>query len=792
MVRILELFSGYGTSSFAIKRLGINYELVGYSDIDKWANLCFKHNHCPHDHHNKLRLGDITKINPNNIENFDLLTGGFPCSPKGTLIKTEKGYKKIEDITTNDYVLTHTNSFKKVKTTMNRNSNHINIIKAVGVYDLKLTDEHPVYTYNEGFKWVEVKNLKEDDFLVFNINNKSENPHNLTENECWLLGRYCADGSFEKEPCNRLYFSIGKAKRKIFEEHIKDYQYFICHEERNCQEIFVKDERLETFCRFFNNSSKNKKIPQEIIDLPIPLLKYFLEGYISGDGFIQTDIRERKMFTTVSEKLVLGLQECFIKAERRVCSIGKRIDNRKETYNDSYNGQICKNNRDSLVIEDKILVRIKEINRIEEKIRVYNIEVDKDNSYTCNNVIVHNCQPFSTSGNMQGEADTRGTLFYDIIRIAEVKKPKYMLLENVKGLTTKPFEFTFLKILSEIRRIGYNVYYKVLNSKDFGVPQNRERIWFVCIRKDIDVPFKFQFPTPIPLTIFLKDILEKEVDKKYYVGERMRKKLSIYVEEKNKLVGENESAILDTYNQKILTDGTCITISVGLSHNNLKLIEKTKELDRIGDFYGQTTRGGIYNEEGIAPTITKAMGDEGGYIPMIKNTKEQAEKTRDMEKAIDYATKKAEKEEVPSQLDLFHLLNGEMQPLTTYVPEDSNVHRCLQAGVPREVLVFSNKEKEETIGITNSIPREQKWHMEASPCLVSRDYKDPKIIFKNNNIRRLTPRECFRLMGFFNDEIILDGLSDTQIYRLAGNGQDVNMVSLILKNILIFEEEEQK
>jgi DNA (cytosine-5)-methyltransferase 1 len=78
-MKILELFSGMGTTTFALKRLGIDYELIGYSDIDKFANQCFKQNHCPNDTEDKLRLGDITKIDINSLPDFDLLTGGTPC-----------------------------------------------------------------------------------------------------------------------------------------------------------------------------------------------------------------------------------------------------------------------------------------------------------------------------------------------------------------------------------------------------------------------------------------------------------------------------------------------------------------------------------------------------------------------------------------------------------------------------------------------------------------------------------------------------------------------------------------
>ena len=96
------------------------------------------------------------------------------------------------------------------------------------------------------------------------------------------------------------------------------------------------------------------------------------------------------------------------------------------------------------------------------------------------------CQSFSIAGKGLGELDTRGTLFNEIIRVAEIKKPGYMLLENVKGLVSKKHKPTFDKILSELDRIGYDVFHKVCNTKLHGIPQNRDRIFFVCFRKDLE------------------------------------------------------------------------------------------------------------------------------------------------------------------------------------------------------------------------------------------------------------------------------------------------------------------
>ena len=134
------------------------------------------------------------------------------------------------------------------------------------------------------------------------------------------------------------------------------------------------------------------------------------------------------------------------------------------------------------------------------------------------------CQSFSVAGKGLGEQDTRGTLFHDIIRIAEVKKPEMMLLENVKGLLSKRHEETYFKIISELDRIGYYTKVKVLNSKEHGIPQNRERVWFACFR-NVEAWSMFKWPQPEELKVFLKDILEDEVDEKYFLSEIQVQKL---------------------------------------------------------------------------------------------------------------------------------------------------------------------------------------------------------------------------------------------------------------------------
>ncbi len=227
------------------------------------------------------------------------------------------------------------------------------------------------------------------------------------------------------------------------------------------------------------------------------------------------------------------------------------------------------------------------------------------------------CQAFSEAGKHKGELDTRGTLFHDIIRIAEVKKPRWMMLENVKGLTFKNHKKTFDKILSELDRIEYEVYWKVLNSKEHGTPQSRERVFFVCFRKDIDKVF--EFPEKEKLKIFLKDIVESK------------------------------------------SEGTLV--SVAWRNKNRSLHQHR------GEKYGTYPKEYHYQ-------YFKDVG-------------------------VSFAVK--------SSLHEFRV--GKIDDL--------------------------------------------------------------------ENARDLTPKECFRLMGFFNDEINLEGLSESNKYDLAGNGWDINLVSKI-------------
>ncbi|MEG1668605.1 DNA cytosine methyltransferase [Chryseobacterium sp.] len=119
------------------------------------------------------------------------------------------------------------------------------------------------------------------------------------------------------------------------------------------------------------------------------------------------------------------------------------------------------------------------------------------------------CQAFSISGKQRGFEDSRGTLFFDVARIAKRHKPKVIFLENVKNFASHDNGNTLKVIKSTLEELGYDVNYKVLNSVDYGMPQKRERIYIVCFRKDLNIK-DFKYPEPIKLTRHVEDFLEKD------------------------------------------------------------------------------------------------------------------------------------------------------------------------------------------------------------------------------------------------------------------------------------------
>lgn len=219
-------------------------------------------------------------------------------------------------------------------------------------------------------------------------------------------------------------------------------------------------------------------------------------------------------------------------------------------------------------------------------------DIKEWNKYINVDLIMHGspCQDFSVAGKQAGGdlgSGTRSSLLYETIRIVGKLRPKYVVWENVKNLLSKTHKHNFDNYIETMNILGYNSYYQILNAKDYGIPQNRERVYTVSIRKDIDNG-NFKFPQKEELKIRLKDILEDEVDEKYYLKDYQIEniKKSNYIQNQRRI---QEKDYCDTLCARDWKDPKCIQIG------NL-------------DIKGNDSIKRVYSPEGISPTLTTCCG----------------------------------------------------------------------------------------------------------------------------------------------------------------------------------------
>lgn len=409
------------------------------------------------------------------------------------------------------------------------------------------------------------------------------------------------------------------------------------------------------------------------------------------------------------------------------------------------------------------------------------------------------CTDISCAGKQKGFLDedgnkTRSGMYYEGIRILRYKKPALSIIENVKNLTSKRFKKEFETVLSDLDDAGYNSYYKVLNAKNFGVPQNRERVFIISIRKDLDNG-KFVFPEGFDNGIRLKDVLEDEVDEKYYISDDKVKKFLENLKSEN--IYDNTTLKLDgnNYNQRCVVhtpDDFCRTIiggggSGGYHAGNEPKVLVESKIETISDndnnpkFIGNINRpdfgtgyaGGVWDSNNISPTLTTMQG--GGRQPHIMCG---IDKSINDTKQIEYAN-------------------------------------CITA---REGRGISNRKSEGTavlqvVGNVNPSGNGMNGNVFSedglAPTLTTNKGEGNKIL-TGIRIRKLTPKECFRLMGFSDkdfyaaktgskdiaQEILekyprqgkrqmseadrISKMSNSQLYKQAGNSIVVDVLYYIL------------
>ena len=288
------------------------------------------------------------------------------------------------------------------------------------------------------------------------------------------------------------------------------------------------------------------------------------------------------------------------------------------------------------------------------------------------------CQDLSVAGKQAGLGKgTRSGLLYECEKIIEYCRPKYLLLENVKNLVGKKFKADFDKWLEYLEGLGYTNYWKVLNAKDYGVPQNRERVFVVSILGD-HKPYKFT--DKMPLDKCIADILEDEVDEKYYLSEEIQKRFKITNQNKN-VIGTTKPN-MGHQKDLVYNKNGIIGALLATDYTQPKQIAELNQSGTL-DIKGMDCIKRVYGTDGISPTLNTMQGGN----------------------------------------------------------------------------------------------------------------RQPKVLEYGFRIRKLTPRECFRLMGMRDDDIDkiqAAGISNTQQYKMAGNSIVVNVLEAIFGELFDIKKKTNK
>lgn len=509
-VKVLSLFDGMACGMLAMQKAGVDVEEYTAYEIDKYAIQTATHNFPM-----IKECGDVFAADFTQYKDIDYIVGGSPCVPAGSKIKTDKGYKNIEDMEIGDMVLTHKNRYRPVSRLYKRKTNHLYHIRFNGNKTLDITGNHPVYTYrNNEFQFIRTDELTNDDYICINII-QTNISMNYSDNILWLAGRTLADGYLSKEK-NAVVIAVGKKKISEFESHLNGIHYYVCHSDRPAVEYVINDEDLVGLYAYFgNNKTLSKHIPDTILNLPNEQLRYIFEGYISGDGFKRKDKPNTCMWSSSSEYLTLSMGLLTAKLFHKYPTISIRQGEDKKLpsgfcqTNINYNNQISITNRKNIdvkVIGDKLLIKIKSIEKEIIETNVYNIETVEDHSYTVNNCIVHNCTYWSIAQKNNRETEASGLgweLFSQYVRAVREVKPKFFIYENNKSMSNAIRE-------SITKTFGFE---PICINSALVSAQNRQRLYWVGKRNADGTYSKVDVKQPEDKGILLKDVLDGVTDR---------------------------------------------------------------------------------------------------------------------------------------------------------------------------------------------------------------------------------------------------------------------------------------
>lgn len=789
-MKFIDFFAGIGGFRRGMELAG--HECVGFCEFDKFATASYISMHLLTDEQRKAledipikkrqkeilkeeyRNGewyanDIRRVYAGDIPKADCWCFGFPCFAKGTYILTEKGYIPIEDVSVGDKVLTHKGRWRKVTATMHRDGARLWDVNGFGILPTRTTAEHPYYVTkpDQPMEFKKVEQLDDSWYSTMVLPDAESDGY--SKEMWWIIGRYLADGwrveRKDRPSGGRIVFAISDDKRTEFEQRLREAKLHGTYtKERTCGKYHVCNNQLYEYLEKFGKYAHGKRIPREALCLPREKAKYFFDGYMSGDGR-----SDREEATSTSAALILGM--CII-AQRlgksvpavyytrrdEKCVIQGRECRQRDTYTFRISSKSVKGHYRARYVCRELY----QPTESDDFGTVYNISVEEDNSYVANGAIVHNCQDISVAGKQAGFQGNRSSLFFRVMyligQLKEEDKPTYLFIENVKNLLSVNGGWDFARLLIEMEQGGYDAEWQVLNSKDFGVPQNRERCFIIGHlrgRSSAEV-----FPVEgadgknsVSLNLFGCLNGRNSQRDRVYSDDGLAPTIS------TKPGGNTEpkvSILFDT--SYIGQDGKVRVyenICPTLTSRDYKEPRSVGVVCNVNPS-GKGMNGNVYDSNGLNPTLTTNKG-EGNKIAIPVLTPDRVEKRQNGRR-----------------------FKEDGEPMFTLTSQDRHGVAIDPLGVLRNVRTEYGKEVANTLdtscnqGIFVKVSDElivyAVWY-EKYQCYIA--------------IRKLTPKECFRLQGWSDDyfEKAQFVNSDSQLYKQAGNGVTVTVIEAMARKM---------
>lgn len=732
-LKVFEAFAGVGSQHMALRNLGVDYEVVGVSEIDKFAHQSYEaiHGETPN-------FGDISKLQSEDLPDFDLFTYSFPCFTGDSLVFVkDKGYVLIKQVSVGDLVLTHTGEYKEVTAFYNQGLKPLFSVSSELTRDISTTETHPFYVRSKSEsgltspKWKEAKDLTTSDFLGFPINTESQLPQGYPSLEShfenldfWRLLGVLLVYPFTLKG-EELILKIDNKHYHLLRDLTEGLFDTSSLELGNSQlEFRIRNCALVNYLRESALKRHRLHFQAQWIDLPLQQIRALLWGFqrVSGQNVDFTST----LFVTGKE-LFYGLSQLVLKSYR----VPFRV---RESINDHYSIEFSEleSQSDTMIFEDNyVWVSVQSANYIPYKASVYDISVKDNHSFTVQNCIVHNCTDLSSAGKQRGFEKGSGTsssLLWECQRLIEGKKPKALLLENVKALNSAKFRDGFHSWLSFLRGLGYTNYYGVLNAKDFGLPQNRERVFVVSI---LGKHKPYRFPNGYDDGSTMSSLLGSDLDTKKW----------------------HKQYNIDRFTYELRDKG----IVHYLGRFNVPIDYKVDKLKEQG--FEDIDLSMIKESIGMR---TQCLFPTGKVSCML---------------ASDYKYPKTVVEgigcEVPTKLYLSSASDPLARPFVEY--ERGLTSTREELAKDSSVLWLSEKENSKPKGL-----------FQFAALLSDEPKEEIEPLQGFYSMRYLTPGECWKFMGFSYEDYSKAkaiGLSDLQLYKQAGNSIAVPCLEVLFKRI---------